>query len=249
MENFNVGDTPISYLFDDEDISHSGIFGMRWGIRRFQDKNGHLTEEGKLRYYGKDTYRKVRIKELAEQRLLGLNKEYENSAEFKTATDDEKKKRYSENKKQAYDEKTKEIDEFIQDEEAELKYVRDVNKYALSRIDTGKSVLSSAGIILDETSKLIPNVKGSETHPDYSGITTEELKRKTERLNAEASYAKASGQMIYTPSKQELSRERIQTIGAVLTITGSVLGGIVLPIARHYQGFAAPDGGGGKKKK
>ena len=32
-------------------ISHSGIKGQKWGVRRFQNEDGTLTEEGKKRYY------------------------------------------------------------------------------------------------------------------------------------------------------------------------------------------------------
>lgn len=31
-------------------LAHFGIFGMRWGVRRFQNEDGTLTEEGKKRY-------------------------------------------------------------------------------------------------------------------------------------------------------------------------------------------------------
>ena len=34
----------------DYELYHSGILGMRWGIRRFQRKDGSLTPEGRLRY-------------------------------------------------------------------------------------------------------------------------------------------------------------------------------------------------------
>ena len=34
----------------DYEFYHSGILGMRWGIRRFQRKDGSLTPEGRLRY-------------------------------------------------------------------------------------------------------------------------------------------------------------------------------------------------------
>lgn len=34
----------------DNELYHSGILGMRWGIRRFQRKDGSLTAEGRKRY-------------------------------------------------------------------------------------------------------------------------------------------------------------------------------------------------------
>lgn len=35
-------------------LSHHGILGQKWGIRRFQNKDGSLTEAGKKRYSQKD---------------------------------------------------------------------------------------------------------------------------------------------------------------------------------------------------
>lgn len=32
-------------------LSHHGIMGMHWGVRRYQDANGHLTQKGKQRFY------------------------------------------------------------------------------------------------------------------------------------------------------------------------------------------------------
>lgn len=36
-----------------EELYHYGIKGMRWGVRRFQKKNGDLTSEGQRRYGSK----------------------------------------------------------------------------------------------------------------------------------------------------------------------------------------------------
>lgn len=33
-----------------DELYHHGILGMKWGIRRYQNKDGSLTEEGKKRY-------------------------------------------------------------------------------------------------------------------------------------------------------------------------------------------------------
>ena len=36
------------------ELYHHGILGMKWGIRRYQNKDGSLTPAGKKRYYNDD---------------------------------------------------------------------------------------------------------------------------------------------------------------------------------------------------
>lgn len=38
------------YLVCDKELRHHGILGMKWGVRRFQNSDGSLTEKGKKRY-------------------------------------------------------------------------------------------------------------------------------------------------------------------------------------------------------
>ena len=42
------------YFDGDAYLTHHGIKGMKWGIRRYQNPDGTLTEEGKKRYYNDD---------------------------------------------------------------------------------------------------------------------------------------------------------------------------------------------------
>ena len=44
-------------LLGAQQIQHSGIKGQRWGVRRFQNEDGSLTEEGKKRYGTPEKYR------------------------------------------------------------------------------------------------------------------------------------------------------------------------------------------------
>lgn len=34
-----------------DELKHYGVKGMKWGVRRFQDKAGRLTAAGKKRYF------------------------------------------------------------------------------------------------------------------------------------------------------------------------------------------------------
>ena len=41
--------TDIELWYDMNEIKHHGILGMKWGIRRFQNKDGSLTSAGRAR--------------------------------------------------------------------------------------------------------------------------------------------------------------------------------------------------------
>jgi RimJ/RimL family protein N-acetyltransferase len=45
MNVYYIGSIPVS-----DELYHHGILGQKWGIRRFQNSDGTLTEEGKKRY-------------------------------------------------------------------------------------------------------------------------------------------------------------------------------------------------------
>jgi hypothetical protein len=42
------------WALEDDYISHHGILGQKWGVRRYQNPDGSLTEEGKRKIYGLD---------------------------------------------------------------------------------------------------------------------------------------------------------------------------------------------------
>lgn len=58
------------------ELYHHGIKGQKWGIRRFQNEDGSLTEEGKDRYYNAISGNNYHKKEKLEKELLSTNKPF-----------------------------------------------------------------------------------------------------------------------------------------------------------------------------
>ena len=44
----------MGYFYSDEELAHHGIKGQKWGVRRFQNKDGTLTKAGVKRYQNSD---------------------------------------------------------------------------------------------------------------------------------------------------------------------------------------------------
>ena len=40
----------MGYFYSDEELAHHGILGQKWGVRRYQNPDGSLTEKGKKHY-------------------------------------------------------------------------------------------------------------------------------------------------------------------------------------------------------
>lgn len=60
---------------DDGELKHYGVLGMKWGIRRYQNADGSLTDKGKKHYgeNGKYEYKSANTKRL-EAKTQGLSK-------------------------------------------------------------------------------------------------------------------------------------------------------------------------------
>lgn len=66
------------YLTREDELYHWGIKGQKWGQRRYQNEDGSLTEEGKIRYgYTGEVRKDPSVKELIKDRKKRVNAESE----------------------------------------------------------------------------------------------------------------------------------------------------------------------------
>lgn len=67
-------------------LEHFGIKGQQWGIRRFQNEDGTLTEEGKKRYLDQMTdYERKQYFQMSENRRKAVTDKMAEGKKFKSA--------------------------------------------------------------------------------------------------------------------------------------------------------------------
>ena len=81
---------------ENNELKHYGVLGMKWGIRRYQNKDVSLTSNGRKRYQSEDSkktqqIKKKKISEMSNQELkdanyrLNLEKNYKELTRHKNA--------------------------------------------------------------------------------------------------------------------------------------------------------------------
>ena len=198
---------------DKHELAHWGIKGMRWGHRRYQNKDGSLTPAGKKRYdnetpddfikkVGKDvmkTGKSERLDKLLADAKAGRGKAIsegkkkkaaERAEEAKKKAAEEEAKKKSKDKNDKDDSKNKESDKNTVKEET--KQVKDVNKTNIdfAKISGAASTTAKGLGKANEANTAIARIKNrKQAQQEMSTMDNKQLREKIERLNLEQQYS------------------------------------------------------------
>ena len=193
------------------ELYHHGILGQRKGIRRYQNYDGTLTEEGRLRY--NKNYKKnkaddsVPTKDKDDGNYYYKNKDGDKVL-YKTRTDQLSNEELSDLSKRINLEKS--LDK--ENESAEYP----------ERHNTSQAFRDASKLAKD-ISESLPKGNGRVVKKNYSNLSDQELRDRINRLQLEDNYGRLSGDTKYIKSGSEKAREFLQTAGALLAITGSAV--------------------------
>ena len=201
---------PWSYISTDE-LYHYGILGMKWGIRRYQNKDGSLTRLGRMRYGTAENFNRVLSAHQKAERYKKNKKAYERQQKKNKKADEEIKRikeaagmktkstesksisSNSQPKEKKISEMTnKEIQEKINRIQLEKQLKREMASIQAEKISTGKKIVNKIvntakspavqTMLVRPITQHVGNVLAAELKKSIEPSKSEKLKREAEDM-------------------------------------------------------------------
>ena len=173
------------YIYSEE-LYHHGILGQKWGVRRFQNKDGSLTSSGRKRRGLSGTIKQIK-KNYKRKKTLEKARKAREEKKKKEEELEKLKAEYRKSPKSLLDHQELFTDEEIKAANARFKLLNDTKAERLNSInryvDTGKKIfdaVNSAAVIGKTMSEIYKNLP----HEDNSEVG--KLKIEAERTKAES---------------------------------------------------------------
>lgn len=192
------------------ELYHHGIKDQKWGIRRYQNYDGTLTEEGRARYN-----RGAR----ANSDGTGLHYDETNNRQYYVDRNTGEHVTYKTRTSQLTREDLADLNTQVKLEKSMLKEYDEA--WAPPKGPKTDQALRDASKLAKDISDALPRGNGKTIKKDYSNISDQELRNRIARLQLEDSYGKLTGDTKYVKSGSEKAREMLQTTGAILAVAGS----------------------------
>ena len=192
------------------ELYHDGIKGMKWGIRRYQNYDGTLTEEGRHRYN----------KNYDNDRAEGSLPTKDKDGNYYYTNKEGKKTLYKTRSEQLSDTELTDLNRRVQQENKLASETSDAYEYKGPKAD---QALRDASRMTKDIADALPKGNGKVVKKNYSNLSDQELRDRINRLQLEDTYGRLSGDTKYVKSGSEKAREFLQTAGALLAITGSAV--------------------------
>ena len=193
------------YNYSDDYLAHYGVPGMKWGVRRYQSKDGTLTSAGKKRYSKSNDVSRMSTEELRqkvnrmnnEQRYIELNKS-STSRISKTADGIERASKMGNDVNKVY------------------RSVKGDNNPYSKVAGQGLDALSRASRVAKKIDKAARDKKASENATKkLETMSDKDLAREVERLDLERQYSRLKDSSI---------RKGKIYVTDILDIAGDVVG-------------------------
>lgn len=216
----------------DDVLIHYGVLGMKWGVRRYQNKDGSLTSAGKKRYSGdsdsssgvSDAKRRSANFAKAAKQASNVTSAVANSVKSSKNSDSTKKMKdmsdddlMKANKRDAL--------------EAQYKKNRGIEKGSQSssvydRVDKAMQGVSEAA---NNIQKKYERAADSETARKAKRMSEDELRKAVNRMNLERQYRDLSKADRESGANYVYDRRK-ETIDDIISVTMPLVTSIVAPI-------------------